>query len=161
MSYNQKEELLFLINAAFENVELDGGVSYLHAESLDMFEDDYDKSISNPLNEKRNWKSLINYHDFKKGDGVFSFYDSIGLRFYLPVYLTIAVLNPKEETVDSLLYTLTNKDDKRFEILNKQQCKCIHRVLQFIRFNSGYEHEFSWGDIDNSLSVWKNKITGQ
>lgn len=144
--YNQKEYVLQLIHKAFEEVELEDGVSLHETIKIDNYgytNETLESQIK--ADERNNWKKLIDDPDLAKihGNGGLSFYDAKGLRFHLPAYLCLMIKNPGEDIADicaSLMFHLVDLDKynrERFSILTPQQRKAVKVFLTYIRYNTG------------------------
>jgi hypothetical protein len=168
---DSQERLLKLIDDAFRGVSLGDGVSLHQTAVIDMCGSLAKQLEARALDEKENWKRLVDDPELKTvcSVGGLSFYDAEGLRFHLPAYLTIAVTAlERRETSDimqSLIFQLTHftkHQVKRFSILNENQRRCVREVLEFIRDEFEPDDEFTRIKIDRAIcDYWNSRINGQ
>ncbi len=144
--YNQKEYVIQLIHKAFEDVNLEDGVSLHETIRIDNYGETNETLESQiKADERNNWKKLIDDPELAKihGIGGLSFYDAKGLRFHLPAYLCLMIKNPGEDIADicvSLMFTLVQLDEynrERFSILTVEQRKAVKVFLTYLRYNTG------------------------
>lgn len=147
----ERQRLLALIEAAFAGVELGDGVSLHETVVIDDYGSGEERQAARKPDEKHDWRRLIDDPELVRicAIGGLSFYDSVGLRFHLPAYLSLAVIGVDqayaklesmgiqcaEEVIDCLAYALTDFSEynlKRLSILNDAQRKCVCEVLDFL-----------------------------
>lgn len=92
--------------------------------------------------EKHDWRKLVGDPELKRvtGIGGMCFYDAAGLRFHLPAYLSLAVIEPDRpdsgNVVADLIFTTAGVSDynrERLAVLNVPQRSCVKDVLKFLR----------------------------
>jgi len=134
--------LLRLIEDAFGGVELGDGVSLHETVVIDLYGGPEERRAARDPDEKHDWRNLVGNAGLIRiaGVGGLSFYDSAGLRFHLPAYLSLAVTDSESTDVTNvladLLYTLTHFPEynrERFAILSVPQRACVREVLKYLR----------------------------
>lgn len=161
------QRLLYNIEIAFQNIQLDGGVSLHETIVIDNYGDDYgDKNLIKAIqnDERRDWKKLIHDPELKKVVwlGGLSFYDAKGLRFHLPAYMSVCVkvmlgeVDDGWDLMSSLNFHLTDLCEyqlNRFAILNQSQRTVVRDFLEFrLQYNS------STSDLNNELNTMLSAI---
>jgi len=153
----RQHQLLAAIEAAFRGIELGDGVSLHETVVIDDYGTEGQRRAAREPDEKHDWRRLVRDPDLARicWVGGLSFYDAAGLRFHLPAYLSLAVIDWEAEAsgeiLGSLLYHLTSLDGYnrgRFAILTAGQRRCVADVLAFVRD----EYELERGDIDRAIA---------
>ena len=144
---NQRQQrLLASIEQAFDGVELGDGVSLHETHVIDDYGSAEERQVAREPDEKHDWRRLVNDPALLRFGGVggLTFYDAVGLRFHLPAYLSLAVIDFERDDADlvleSLMFDLTHLSEynmTRSAIPNGSQRRCGREVLVFLR----YEHE--------------------
>lgn len=132
--------LISIINSAFKDVELDGGIGLSEANAIDDYKDEQFRNKCKANDEKVNWdkipsSSLNAYYNS------LSFFDAKGMRFHLPAFM-IAEL--KGEYRFGMAFCLTHLSDytkSQFILLNEKQREAVKHFLEYLSTNSNYEFE--------------------
>ena len=105
---NRRERLLEAICEAFRGVELGDGVSLHETVVIDNYGGIDERLAARNRDETCDWRKLINDPELARWGGVggFSFYDAAGLRFHLPAYLSLAVIDFDREDAELVLDSL-------------------------------------------------------
>ncbi len=139
---NRQQQVLRSIEQAFQGVELGDGVSLHETVVIDDYGSREAREMARAPDEKRDWRKLIHDPELTEISGVggVSFYDAAGLRFHLPAYLSLAVIDFDREdagnALASLMFTLTQFSDYnrgRLAILEAPQRACVRDVLLYLR----------------------------
>jgi hypothetical protein len=153
---DRRRDLLAAIERAFHGVELGDGVSLHETVVLDDYGGPEERRAARAGDEKHDWRKLIGDPDLGRIGyvGGPAFYDDAGLRFHLPAYLSLAVIDfgrpDAEPALDSLMFTLTHFSDynwKRLSALDAAQRRCVREVLLFLR----QEHELESTDLNSAI----------
>ncbi len=95
-----QRRLLRLIEEAFQGVELGDGVSLHESVVIDEYGGPEERRTARASDEKHDWRKLVRDPELIRpavgevtGGGM-PFYDAAGLRFHLPAYLSVAVMDP-------------------------------------------------------------------
>lgn len=151
--------LLRRIEEAFRGVELGDGVSLHETIAIDNYEGDAQREAARALDEKHDWRKLLDTPALVEivHVGGLSFFDAAGLRFHLPAYLSLAVLDPDRENageiLESLMFHLTHLSDynrARFSLLGGPERACVRDVLLFLRG----EHDLEGAEIDEAIATY-------
>jgi len=155
----RQQQLLAAIEAAFRGVELGGGVSLHQTVAIDDYAGPEAERSAWDADERHDWRRLVADPELARISGVggLSFYDAVGLRFHLPAYLSLAVIDweakASDDVLGCLLYHLTSLSEYncgRFAIFSAEQRRCVADALTFIRD----EHD-PWlyrADIDRAIA---------
>ncbi len=128
-------EMKALIEAAFKNVTLDGGVSQLQSEVMDNYGEGVTHSefVRLPLREVTDDWTAFPVADFFS----FSYLDAKGFRYYIPALLLDA-LGAGEWTSETLFALRAKKDHlwdyhmNQYSLLNAQQLSAIAQFLHWL-----------------------------
>lgn len=163
--YNQKEQVLQLIYAAFDQVKLEDGVSLHETIKIDNY------GLTNEVlesqikaDERKDWKKLIDDPELIEVNGIggLSFYDAKGLRFHLPAYMCLCINHPNTEVANSLIFQLTHLETynrERFFILTIEQRKAVKVFLNYVRYNTGFAFEFYFKEIESAIDgYWGGNV---
>jgi hypothetical protein len=162
----RRQRVLAIIEEAFRGVELGDGVSLHETVVIDDYGSSEERRAAREPDEKRDWRKLIADPELTSicGVGGLSFYDAAGLRFHLPAYLSLAVIDLDSEDTDdvmgSLMFQLTNickYNASRFSILSLTQCQCVREVLTFLRD----EYELASTELDHAIAGYWSLEPGQ
>jgi hypothetical protein len=163
VAQDRRQRLLDMIERAFRGVELGDGVSLHETVAIDNYVSAEERLAAREADEKHDWRRLITDPEFHRiaGIGGIPFYDSTGLRFHLPAYLSLAVIDfdspMASGSLESLMFLLTcNSDydelDRRLSILTSPQRACIREVLEFLRC----EYELECSELDEAIDgYWR------
>lgn len=149
--YNQRDCLLQKIEHAFAGVTLGEGISIHQTEVLDDYGSDDELIKARRLDIQHDWRLLLKDERFKQIHGVGGplFLDAKGLRYYLPAYLTLMVMDHKhcpnacETLLGILTHTPPQHTPRPFEHLTQRQKRCVRDCLKWVLHNTG-----SWCDFD-------------
>ena len=153
---DRRQQLLAAIEAAFHDVELGDGVSLHESVVIDKHGGPEDRRTARELDEKRDWRRLVVDSELARigGFGGLNFYDAAGLRFHLPAYLSLAVIDFERydagETLEGLMHLLTDFCDynlSRFNVLDDAQRHCVRDVLLHLR----EEYELESVELDQAI----------
>jgi hypothetical protein len=138
-----RQQLLDLIDRAFDGVVLGDGVSLHETIVLDNYGDESERQAARAPDEKTDWRRLVHDPEMHRVGGVggLAFYDAEGLRFHLPVYLIRAIdaldrLTRGTFVESELLFTLTDCTAHtlaKLSILNHAQRTAIRGFLIYWR----------------------------
>jgi len=136
----RQNRLLQAIEQAFRGVDLGDGVSLHEADVIDDYGGTEARQAARVPDEKHDWRKLVGDPEFTRIMSALSFYDAAGLRFHLPAYLSLAVIEPEGnntgDMMESLLFHLTHLDEynlERFAILDASQWMCVRNVLVYLK----------------------------
>jgi len=136
-----KEKLALIkeITTAFDGVKREDGVTLHEAMVIDGYGSLAARAEARKKDTEERWQDVPD-KDIHDSDGVLSFLDEKGLRYYIPAYL-IWYLNNIDQTstgycsntFDSIIFHLTYQGEafKRFELLNQRQRQAIAHFLTF------------------------------
>jgi len=146
----RQRELLRLIEQAFKCVEPGDGIGLHESVVIDDRGGPEGRRAVRSLDEKHDWRKLIDDPELRRPNvngitgGGMCFFDAEGIRFYLPAYLSVVVMDPEGEQdggsiIGDLLIHLTSPQFKeynqqhRFTALNTFQRSCVAEVLRYLR----------------------------
>ena len=144
-----KEELIKIIDKAFDGVEQPKDITIHVAEAHDEYDYEHDKEhrIKDYFGP---WQKVPSEH-IKKCQSALSYVDKIGMRYYLPAYMTWYLKNfgnTDEVMFDHALYTLDNHANdtelskyfkERFSLFNPDQLNaCALFVKYCAQDNTGF-----------------------
>jgi hypothetical protein len=161
----ERKRLLAAIEEAFRGVELGDGVSLHETVVIDDYGSMEERQAARKRDEKRDWLKLIGDPEFARISGVggLSFYDAAGLRFHLPAYLSLAVIDFDREdaglVLESLMFTLTHFSEYnvgRLSALSRDQRKCVRETLVFLRG----EYKLESAELNRAIEgYWSDEPT--
>ena len=177
-----KSELIEEIRTAFKDVKLEDGVGLWEGQGLDDRADRQALLELRKRDERNDWDN-ISYEDLVNCASSLSFFDAKGMRFCLPKFLILDVLEKelhKEQgiTLDcEMLYHLSCDPDEHlnaFSLFDKQQTQCVIHYLEYRAeklFTQYKEYSIKYGSTEDSvyldsryteisriLNIWKQKI---
>lgn len=137
-------ELIAEITAAFIGVSREGGISLHETRVEDDLGSEEEPAIARAKDVDTDWQE-VPYADIEKNDLSMSFFDPIGFRYYLPVYMIweIRQLAGTEwtdcNTHGAAVFSLRIEETERmrewrrpyFEILSNEQSRAIYKFLLF------------------------------
>src|SRR5262245_7669952 len=138
----RRQRLLAAIEEAFRGVQLGDGVSLHETVIIDNYGGPEARAAAREPDEKHDWRRLVGDPELVRISGVggLSFYDAAGLRFHLPAYLSLAVIDfdrvDAGNVLESLLFHLTHFSEYnvgRLSVLDSAQRQCVQNVLTFLR----------------------------
>jgi hypothetical protein len=137
----EKEALIRFIEEAFNGVEQPKQLTLHVAEARDDY--DYDHDLEHRRKDYvGRWQDVPEEH-LKECDCALSYLDKVGMRFYLPAYMTWYLKffgNKKEVYLDSVLYALDNDPHtpglaeyhkERFSLFNDLQRKACALFVKY------------------------------
>jgi len=146
-----KNEIIKLIEKAFEYVHLGNGIGLMKAQAIDDYQTEEAVQKARELDEMTEWKN-IRPEALDQCCSSLSFFDAEGMRFHIPAYL-ICDLNGHLKTADPvfvLWYGLDVKNtdggnsskeegtlkwwnyaNERFSILNVDQRNAVREYLRY------------------------------
>jgi len=156
----KEKQLLALIAEAFKDVRLEDGVSLHETIVIDNYGSKDAMMRARSRDEKMDWQKLIHDPELLEVNGIggLAFYDAKGLRFHLPAYLSVVLMNDWVDIAESLLYNLTSDSEynrKRLDILDPPMKKCVGEVLKY--FQTFPEFKDDYEIIDRSLPYYLNE----
>ena len=139
------------IEAAFDGVRLDGGVSLREAEVLDACGSVEAQRAARLLDETEDWRKIPDsdfgfYWDY-------AFFDAKGVVFHLPAYMRFAlrICRPKDPASFFTITALGRHGDY-IELLNDSQKEAVR---EFLRFMANLEDDFLRAEAKRALEeVW-------
>ncbi len=132
--------LIRLVRAAFDHVELGGGVGLQQAQGLDDHADEATCATFRDSDEKQDWKRL-SVDELNRCNSSLSFFDAEGMRFHLPAYL-IAELQTTYKF--ALVFGLVDINDYRvaqLALLSDPQRAAVRACLLHWAADPNYEFE--------------------
>ena len=140
----RSEPLLLQIREAFHGIELEVGISLHQALVLDDYGTREELDAARVGDEHHDWQKLIALPEIDRVlDNAISFFDALGMRFHLPVCLTLLVTRTEE--CDSLLRSLRPYHFQAHQLLTEVQRQCVRDVRAYV---VSHVDEFSaslWG----------------
>jgi hypothetical protein len=141
-----KAELIADIEAAFDGVSREGGVSLHEAGVIDDYGSDTDRAQARLRDAEVRWQDVPE-DDLWQEMSEHTFLDPIGFRYYLPAFL-IQVLKHFRKTIpynhDWMIYAFTHtapEIEPQVDLLNRDQREVVSRFLDFfVRFDPDGEH---------------------
>lgn len=140
-----QKSLIAGIEAAFEGVSREGGISWSEAEALDAYAPPAEQAAARAKDGERRWQDLVDDPTWPSYDNPasWSFLDPIGFRYYLPAALVREVmLRPFPQGDHHIVDHLAPYPQVLLN-LNERQLEVLLRVAQFMiavgrRQGSGY-----------------------
>ena len=177
-----KEELIEEIQIAFKDVKLEDGIGLWEGQGLDDYADRETLLKLRRKDERDNWDN-ISYKDLAYCESSLSFFDAKGMRFCLPKFLILDILEKefyKDENIilscDIIFHLGYERNDNQevFHLFNRKQIQCIIYYLEYKREELITEHkEYSinygttiesvyWDscymEIDRVINIWMHKL---
>jgi len=134
-----KLSLIKEITAAFDGVDREDGVTLHEAMVIDSYGSLAERAEARKKDTETKWQDVPD-KDIRDCDGVLSFLDDKGMRYYIPAYLIWYLNNIDQKsstycsnTFDSIPFHLTYQEGKfkRFELFTQQQREAIAHYLIF------------------------------
>lgn len=146
----RSEQLLQQIREAFHGIELGDGISLHQALVIDDYGTKEELDAARVGDEHHDWQKLIALPDIDRIlANAISFFDARGMRFHLPVCLTLMVNRP-EECVD-LLTSISPFHFKAHQLLTEIQRQCVRDVRDYVVSQADV---FSPSIFGNQQSYW-------
>ena len=133
-------ELCRVIDAAFSDVTLGGGVGLYEAQGLDDYADPATCAAYRAKDEKEDWR-LITSEDLCRCNSSLSFFDAEGMRFHLPAYLTCDLRGEYRFGMAFCLAYLYEGYTDRFSLLSKEQRIAVRLFLLCIIHDPDYDDD--------------------
>lgn len=158
LMWAERDEILNLISEAFAGVSREGGVS-IHETWVRDCRGTPEECRLARLQDVDQCREDVPEEDLQEFQSALSFYDEIGLRYYLPAYMAwdLRRFEGLEGGTRSMLeYYLEQVDPRhpcRFGILNAFQSHTVYRFVRFLAEYSCYAHEMTaaiqnyWGQF--------------
>ena len=152
----RRDELILLIEQAFDGVSREGGVSLSEAYVIDDRGDEIERAEARLEDTDTRWQD-VDLSGFHALDIPMFFMDTIGFRYYLPVFLiaelkSIVAFPPSERDPEGCIawghgeglsfyvtHTLHSVRPEQYVLLNATQRSVIRQVLQFFADYGGDE----------------------
>ncbi len=156
----RNDEMLQLVNAAFADVRLGGGVSLRETLVVDNHGTTEQRLLARRADETLDWHRVVSDPELTRLAyiGGIAFYDPEGMRFHLPAYLSLAITRFEERDAGNVLEVLMNtltrstiQTDERFSLLNQTQRRCISEVLSYLRAT----YELESPKLDAAVLSWQ------
>jgi len=126
--------LLRQIEAAFDGVELGGGVSLHQARAIDDCASDVEIRAARALDTERRWQDVSDKKLEHLSDTL-SMMDAEGFRFYIPRFMTFALRNEGSHSSagDHAIYwtKAAERNENRFGLLSEEQRAAIEDFADF------------------------------
>jgi hypothetical protein len=140
------------IRAAFRGVTREGGVSWSETIAIDFGRTTEERAAARAADTDRSWEELVDGTDKadRQRGGMASFFDAIGMRYYLPVLMIRDLRGDDGGAMDSLFWCepLLEYRLKQWSLLDDPQRKVIVRFLRFSIARAGaYGDERSWARV--------------
>jgi hypothetical protein len=154
------------IRCAFADVDRIDGVSLREAEVLDGYGSVWEQAAARELDIDDHW-TAVSDRDLQRYGNKLNFLDTIGLRYYLPAYMSWMLrLHPDygPSAESSLLFILTRCDPRdgwwvqRSKAFSPAQNAVICRFLEFLSDYSGVRRVES--DAREALNLYWNRFRG-
>lgn len=134
----ERDALLEEIQAAFDGVGRQGGVSWSEAVVLDYYGTAEECAKARAKDQEARWQDLPENPawDPETGVGGWSFLDAIGFRYYLPAAMVVALRRGWDDAIT--FHLLLRDDDLRewtqdkWTLLSLRQRLCVKRYLQYL-----------------------------
>jgi hypothetical protein len=132
------EAIIAEIEAAFDGVEREDGVTLHEADVIDEYGSPEERQAARLEDAETRWQDVPDT-DIENYDWVLSFFDAKGFRYYIPAFMTWTLRHYR--TTDSLssdttIYTLNGLED-RFKLLTRSQRRAICRFLRYFAEEAG------------------------
>ena len=115
------ERVRVLIDRAFHDVRLGGGIGLWEAQAIDDHADVATRQRNRNRDEKDDWRR-ISVETLEACDSSLSFFDAAGMRFHLPAFLTAEMAGLSTAgAVCHLTHFDWNATQSQFELLNAEQ----------------------------------------
>jgi hypothetical protein len=147
----EQESMRERILAAFADVSREGGVSWSESVVIDNYGNQQEQAEARASDHDLHWTELVDDRNWfpDPGIGGFSFVDSIGFRYYLPVAM-IRCLDQADRGEDfGLSYYLTLSEGElrdwslsKWSLLTEPQRQCVR---DFLRLMVTISTEYDWG----------------
>lgn len=136
------------IEAAFDGISREGGLSLHEAEIVDNYGTPAQRDDARTLDTDTRWQDVPS-GDIRTYHWILAALDPIGYRYYLPAYMTWSLMNlksPRDTTsIDATIMSLTRGEDEaheewefdRFSVFTPRQADAIARFLQFFVAHAG------------------------
>lgn len=144
------------VRNAFAGVKLGVGIGLFEGQAIDDYETEEVRRQKREKDEKESWRRIEAKH-LNACHSSLSFFDSLGMRFHLPAFITADL---KGEYEMGMEFTLTHLDDhsrKKFGLLNPTQRQVVREYLLFLRDDP--DSEFHYADIDRALNDYWTEQT--
>jgi len=167
-----RQQLLRLIDRAFDGVTLGDGVSLHESKVIDGYGSSEERLAARGPDEKTDWHRLIDDPDLTRyfgiGYGGLCFLDAAGVRFHLPACMYRAVRDKLDDDVssrsggdgvcdmfESMFLLLTDQDEynlSRYTLLSNEQRACVRECLVFFRTELQIDDEA----LDLAIDYWSH-----
>ena len=135
-----RTKLIFEINEAFKNVELDSGIGLSEANAIDDYSDEHFREKCRQNDEKHNWNS-ISSAALNKYNCSLSYFDARGMTFHLPAFLIADIKGEYRFEMAFILTNLSNYNRSRFTLLTEKQRAAVKLFLEYMLENPEYKFE--------------------
>jgi hypothetical protein len=152
---NEASILVDAVSKAFETVVLGNGVGLFQAQAIDGHRLESEKAAARAKDEKNDWR-LIPVQNLNKCYSSLHFFDSEGMRFHLPAYLTAYLKGECNFDLEFCLTHISEYTKEQFNLLNVQQREAIRGVLYYM-FNICPESYFSADIVEALLGFWSEE----
>jgi hypothetical protein len=136
----ETENLIAEITAAFENVELDGGIGLTEADAMDSYKDDKFLAECRVKDEKHSWQ-LIPIHELNKHHNGLSYFDAKGMRFHLPAFMIAIIKNEYHFDIPYALTDISGNSNHLFTLFSNKQKQAVKLFLEYLLENRDYEFD--------------------
>jgi hypothetical protein len=149
----ERAALLAEIDAAFDNVRRDGGVSWSESKVIDNHGSSEERQKARESDTDPRWNELVDQSGWRldigdSGIGGFSFLDAIGFRYYLPAAMKRSVLGVYDGGVGYHLRYGGKLDRwlaEQHSLLDRRQQRCVARYLRYM-IDVSRQPEHEWGE---------------
>lgn len=135
-----KEKILLIIQETFRDVQLEDGIGLSEATAIDEYRDEGFRLACRAVDEKLNWRN-IPATALNENYTSLSFFDSKGMRFHLPAFMS-AELN--REYRFGMAFSLSHLSDytkAQFSLFSKEQRDSVKLFLEYLMEDPDYEFE--------------------
>lgn len=134
------ENLISEITAAFENVELNGGIGLSEADAMDSYKDDKFLAECRIKDEKHSWQ-LIPFHELNMHHNGLSFFDAKSMRFHLPAFMIAIIRQEYRFDIPYALTDVSGNSNHLFALFSEKQKHAVKLFLENLLENIQYEFD--------------------
>jgi hypothetical protein len=149
-----RQSIIHEIEAAFEGVCREDGVTLHEAEVLDSYGTDEERAAARKLDTDTRWQDVPDEW-IEASDYVLNYAEAKGFRYYIPAYIrwTLANYYPDSSlTIGHVILTFAmrfEEDQPKFELLTNDQRTAI---CKFLRYVAGQPDWFEYSAAHVALS---------
>jgi hypothetical protein len=168
----ERDGLLREIDAAFDGVSREGGVSWSESRVLDDQGTPAERAAARSRDREEDWRQLVDDPGWvvDPGSGGFYFLDPIGFRYYLPAAMVRCVVSGQDEGVLPHLTVYPGQSSRpplaQWSRLDMRQRRCVARFLRYMHLaavHSYRDFRADWWDpaFEKQGLVWDTSWSEQ